>query len=571
MMNTKPLKRRNLPKEYFFPSVEGSNFSFAILGDKILNGFITVFRHRPFGKWTKVTSYNQKYNYFHLLPLYMKVGYRVDVEEKRTVDLANRYLAKQYGRMRKLLINGDHAGYTRLFELLAERSVLFQTVFLIKKLPKYGTDYTFDKCHYLIMKIRRIMKGGKGMLKYKRLFLAERDKEGYIVKHRPLGVPDIEWRVIGGMYDFYLSNLWHYQWPVQQFACMPGRGVADAWMYLIARVIQKENILGIDLAKFFDSVRIKVAAEVTPDAKGLRNTLWAKPKIRHSQRMLERLRVWNTREETYNVGDHYAGLPFTEGYIKWAKAKRNEFRTGLPQGYNVSPIISCQVLNTTGVFEDLPFHIAQYMDDAVLASDDRSVDEMREAYSTGLRNQETGISISISKTETIKEDGFWRKPLKFLGCEYDPFKDTFRANTRKNGVYEVKDASDRIAHIIEWLADNRGEIQMYAKVQLNKLISKGWARADELGITNQGKTYWDRYHSTVETYANNCVEAYSMMKYASYWGNNPVIWSVNTMSMVNAGALIENLRMARSKQVKQDKLEKASLRLATANFLLRDH
>ena len=90
----------------------------------------------------------------------------------------------------------------------------------------------------------KIIEEEKNQLKIRRVFLEEYNKDGTFKKHRPLGVPDVRWRVILAMYGMYLVNLYHAEWNVNQYACMPKVGVVDAWMKILTIVEERRNIVG---------------------------------------------------------------------------------------------------------------------------------------------------------------------------------------------------------------------------------------------------------------------------------------------------------------------------------------
>lgn len=105
--------------------------------------------------------------------------------------------------------------------------------------------------------------------------------------------------------------------------------------------------------------------------------------------------------------------------------------TGLPQGWALSPMLTNLVLKD--VLERSKEKVL-YLDDGLIAGEkpeDLEVEEMIE------RLNEKGLSLSNEKTSWIKVDGVWRKPLKFLGTEYDG--ETWKAATRAGGKIVLKD------------------------------------------------------------------------------------------------------------------------------------
>lgn len=99
---------------------------------------------------------------------------------------------------------------------------------------------------------------------------------------------------------------------------------------------------------------------------------------------------------------------------------------GIPQGAATSPLLSSLV--TQGCLFPYIEGLIMYADDGVIFSDSPielpELPSMREAY----------VSWNHSKTEVIKENGIWKKPLKFLGLEYDGTINKLRAKTRKGST-----------------------------------------------------------------------------------------------------------------------------------------
>jgi len=410
---------------------------------------------------------------------------------------------------------------------------------IVRKLRFYAESYSPEKAIWLMKKVRRMLCREDTNLKIRRAFLPQTDSKGFIIKYRPLGVPSIEWRVIGGMMELYLCNLWEKEWAFNQYACMPNKGVADAWIAILTEVERKGNIIGYDLAKFFDAVYLKaVSYALWQVPAGMRR--WyervndTKARIRLQDRDLER-----ERQRQLLVERPIVRYPPIEDFMTSSEeAFWNPPDRGLPQGLNTSPLMACKVLQETGAIDS--WEIIQYMDDGIIMTDSNPHEKLTK-FKEDLKTVYTGICCSASKTELIKLEGQWIKPLKFLGCEYDG--KTFRAHTRTKGVFEVMNASRRIQEIIEWLKNNRDQIVNMRsgktpRKELSKLISQSWLREDELAMRpNQGTVWslWDPAKLLIKTTKVGTIEARVIDKYITGW--NPVIWSTNTMTMMNAGAL----------------------------------
>lgn len=242
-----------LTKKYLFPVVKGTSFGITKIGHSIKSAFVN-FILKNWGMVEKIQNFHPTMNHY----LRTKVLYRSKItmfgKEYESCVKANKYLDKQYKRLAKYLEKGDVERYSSLFYLLMRKSDLFLLVVFIRKLPFYATNYSTNKVYHLVKEIRKIIKEEKNLLKVRRCFLEEFNSDGSHKKYRPLGIPDVRWRVILAMYEMYLVNLYKPEWKSNQFACMPGVGVVDAWISILSKIESSPNIVGVDLAKFFDTV-----------------------------------------------------------------------------------------------------------------------------------------------------------------------------------------------------------------------------------------------------------------------------------------------------------------------------
>jgi hypothetical protein len=461
--------------------------------------------------------------------------------------------------MEKLLSKGDYKGFTKLYELMKCKSRLFRWVIIIRKLPFMETKLL--RVLNLFKDVGKMISKDNVKVKFKRVFLPEYDSEGKLKKHRPLGVPSAEWRVIGAMEDFYLTNLFADSWATNQYACMPRRGVADAWIDILKRYVSGvKEIMGYDLAKFFDTVFIGEIDRIWQIPNKHRAWLIemskSKAKIRPQDKGKEAERIENTKKEVTKLFDEEkflravkADTPVVTLEMKAAMAgwyipesSLDDKPRGLPQGLNTSPILACRLLQRTNY---LKYHeeIIQYMDDGIIMQEEPI--EIQEVE-LDLDYKYSGVAFSPRKTEVIMKEGKWIKPLKFLGCSFDG--ETFRAHTRTKGVYTVRNASQRISEILTWLDQNRGEIGHYRK-KVTKLIADGWNRTDVrttwwslartdrpyFEVVNQFSTWWEETKAKVVRLPWNSVEA---MAYRSLTNVGPMWESSNTGTMLGSYYLL---------------------------------
>lgn len=102
---------------------------------------------------------------------------------------------------------------------------------------------------------------------------------------------------------------------------------------------------------------------------------------------------------------------------------------GLPQGMGLSPVLAC--LGLRQLYEKWP-ELTMYVDDGLIMSDTEiDIEKFKKDV------ESFGLYVSEPKSGWIKRNGVWLKPLKYLGLEYIPEKDTIRGKTRKGSEIEM--------------------------------------------------------------------------------------------------------------------------------------
>jgi hypothetical protein len=524
-----------LTKRYYFPIVEGSNYGYFTKDARTYNAFTTYIP--GLRSLVKVVNYSQIWHWWGNRPIIFRKGYYVGwyplgQEMLSKLHKANLYLNRQYCRMEQYLKDEDVERYTKLVDLISKRSKLFRLVLIVRKLP--FAEVGVLRVLRLMKSVGKLMKRNEFKVKIKRVFMPEYDELGNIKKHRPLGVPSVEWRIIGAMKEFYLVNMWAGNWSPNQYACIPGRGVADAWIDILEKYSYGVRyILGFDLAKFFDSVYVTT----------LTWTLWNVPE--HTFGWFKNMCLWNgvrvrpqdkKKEEgrEAQMMDQLRRSLASNSLSAYAAFK--PVKRGFPQGLNTSPLMCCRALQLTGFLDDPT--IVQYMDDGIIMREGKIHISMLNGL---LKSPHSGIAISPEKTEWIMWDGKWKKPLKFLGCSFDGV--TFKAHTREGGVYEVRDAQERITEILQWLRDNRSKLGPYRQ-KMTKLIADGWNREDvkttwwslakggrpNFELTTMQDTWWEGTKARITRLPYNSVEAMAYARYSRLTG--PLWESSNTSTMI---------------------------------------
>lgn len=572
MYNMERKFKSRLPKRYYFPMVEGSNYGYAIWNNEIVQGFVSYLRNKKTGNWVKIASFSQTWNYFMRAPILFRKGYHVNVAEYLMVEKANKYLDRQYCRLERLLKQKKYNEYSNLCKLLRTNSQLFVLAILVRKCSRYAEIYSAMKIRYMAKDIISKIRKADTRLNQRRVFIPEYDSNGKLRKFRPLGVPTVEWRIIMATYEFYLTNLWADKWLPNMFGVgTSGKGVSYAWIKILEKLIVEwknpvTQIIGIDLWKFFDTVNIERMArmcmqEMVPFeiARFLGEICLSKIKVNPKDRKKEEKRI----KETYGKAPQSAyeeDAILMKVYQEWGVTERvsRPLVRGLPQGLPTSPILACKFLDYSEAPNIQRAEVIQYIDDAVLFSREATNKEIVKAirdYKGDLVMNLTGMQVSDKKTEVIMKDGRWVKPLKFLGLSYDG--ETFKAHTRK-GVYEIHDAKSRFEEIREWLLSNERDLLGYKK--FNKYIADSWLKTDGkirwyevpmaslyslmgLNAGPNNDTVWESTKVKTSEIHSNSIEARVIERWLGTY--NPVLWSTNTMSMMNAAEVLKIMNKSR--------------------------
>lgn len=244
--------------------------------------------------------------------------------------------------------------------------------------------------------------------------------------------------------------LWltHYIHP-SQHGFVPGRGTLTAWQELSTK-LDHSHIYEFDLRKFFDSVNLCYLSKI------LKITGIPIP-------IVELIIKWNqtlpTRSPRHGITWRH---PFDEAsdykYLKigkpligftdyeyWINAKRKEethrpelrnyeYFRGVSQGMPISPILSTILL--APLLQKVNEGIVLYADDGLIVS---NLPILPPAFPL-----ESGISLNLEKSNHVKRNGTWLKPLKFLGLTYtynpnSPSDTLVNSGTLRNSTRTPKD------------------------------------------------------------------------------------------------------------------------------------
>lgn len=76
-------------------------------------------------------------------------------------------------------------------------------------------------------------------------------------RSRPLGVPEMRWRLYLNMINNFLVMRLKEKVNVNQHGFIPGRGTMTAWKVILEEVINAKDIYEIDLKNAFNSISTK--------------------------------------------------------------------------------------------------------------------------------------------------------------------------------------------------------------------------------------------------------------------------------------------------------------------------
>jgi hypothetical protein len=363
--------------------------------------------YMPSEYMTRTTGEEPPRNVPHL----EEIGYR---RELRTVhlrglvrnDRMNKYLHKIW----KYLLNVRERDPQKYWEVVSRVLGSSKGILLVSLCA-------VEPHWFKSMDSRRVLK----LLKKVRKEWIQEDRREYTVREvlipkddgtqRSLSVPSLEARLYLYLINLFLSTFADPHLNEHQHGHRKGKGLGSAWSDLIHNgMLNKKYILEFDYKAFHPSVPYKLIRQ------GLK-------RIRVPSSWIERIIELNNPW----IQDAEAELDAQGNPTVY---KRNN---GVPQGVAIAAILGILCLEELKVYE-IPGYVG-YADDGVICSDHNPLPELQS------RLAGSGIELKPAKTALVVEDGVWKRPLKFLGCELEVLGEnysqdgaTFHARTRKGST-----------------------------------------------------------------------------------------------------------------------------------------
>lgn len=191
-------------------------------------------------------------------PLSEQTGFKNAVSINKRLTRANKYLTYQEVRLNKAIEKGDSKLYWAISNSLMKRSRSAYVYFLNKSAKGWYYRTDFDR---LVSRWERLVRK-KARYEFDDQSYSAMGTSNlcrsYIVKSngklRPIGAPSREDRIYLSMLAYFLGKWVHKGRKASDHGFKTGRGLWSAWMDLMPKLEQYDNILEYDIKGFFNRV-----------------------------------------------------------------------------------------------------------------------------------------------------------------------------------------------------------------------------------------------------------------------------------------------------------------------------
>lgn len=361
--------------------------------------------------------------------------------EARFIKLRNspveKYLKQQQLRLLRLSRSPDRERFWKLAKHLLRSSKSFRMLALRNVDPLWYAKKSWKQVERNLKDLNGICYRPPQTFEIKRVSIPK--PQGGVRFINDAGIP---MRCYLWMWNLMLHYFVNERLYPDQHGHRMGKGTVTCWKRIIEEVIDSKFIYEFDYKKFHDLIDRKALAEAL--------IRFGFPyKITQELVHLSSAYVKGAQEEDplrlKLFGDQ---LPFHHYY------------RGVVQGSNIAALLALVVLEDLKVYYLKKGKYLGYADDGILYGDDPDV---KEEWLSKLRPG-TGVEYKPEKSGWVKYQGYWKKNLKFVGLEYNPYDDYISSSTHsgKTNMMVWESVEELMEPVKELLKLNRqGFIDMY--------------------------------------------------------------------------------------------------------------